>query len=229
LFSSERLGRSNVTVELDISCDGFEVRPAKPGDAKAVRMLLPKLAGTAASLVAVDGRHQRVIGAAVATRAFRRQPLAGPGIAVHVIESCRRRGVGSELVEQLDAWGQAAGASALYGAQRVDLDSDEMRGWQALGFTVCETVEQHVLPFSQFEPKLAPIVDRLRERGRIPPTAQIIPLFQADLPQVLQLHLDNMGGDRGDRFWELRRRPLAKPGHHRRMRISSCVLQDAVC
>jgi hypothetical protein len=92
----------------------------------------------------------------------------------------------------------------LYGAQRVELDGDEMRGWQALGFTACETVEQHLLPLSQFEPTLVPLVERLRKRGRFPATAEIIPLYQADLPTVLQLHLDNMGGDRGELYRKLR-------------------------
>jgi GNAT superfamily N-acetyltransferase len=190
--------------EFDISSGGFVIRTAGPADAKAVRMLLPGLAAAAVRLVAVDCRQQLVIGAAAATRDFRRQPHAGPGVAVHVIEPCRRRGVGSRLLSELAAAVQASGATALYAAQRVDLASDDMRGWQALGFTACETVEHHLLPLAQFEPMLAPLVERLHERGRIPATAQIIPLYQADLPGVLQLHLENMGGDRGDLDRKLR-------------------------
>jgi GNAT superfamily N-acetyltransferase len=193
-----------VAVEFDISRDGFAIRAAEPRDAKALRMLVPGMVGAAVNLVAIDGRHQRVIGAAAATRAFRREPLAGPGVAVHVIEPCRGNGMGAALIAQLAAWAKAAGSSALYGAQRADLDSDEMRGWQSLGFVPCETVEYHSLALCQFEPKLAPIVDRLRARGRIPATAQIIPLYEADLPGVLQLHLDSMGGDRGALYRKLR-------------------------
>jgi hypothetical protein len=167
-------------------------------------MLLPGMESAAARFVAVDGRHKLVIGAAAATRTLRLTPLVGPGALVHVIEPCRRQGVGSLLISELAATARAAGSAALYGAQRVDLGGDAMRGWQALGFTACETVEQHLLPLSQFEPMLVPLVERLRERGRIPASAHIIPLYQAHLPGVLQLHLDNMGGDRGELYRKLR-------------------------
>ena len=79
-----------------------------------------------------------------------------------------------------------------------------MRGWTWLGFAACETVEQHTLPLTQFESQLAPLVDRMRERRRIPAHAQIIPLYHANLPAVLRLHLDNMGGDRGQLYRKLR-------------------------
>jgi N-acetylglutamate synthase-like GNAT family acetyltransferase len=185
-------------VNFDIAGSGYSIRPARPGDAKALRMLLPPMTRTAVNLVAVDNQHQLVIGAAAATRAQRPQPLVGPGIAVHVIDPCRRHGIGKDLVDRLALAARSAGAKALYSAKRVELDSDEMRGWRGLGFTTCETVEQHRLPLQRLEPQLEPLIDRIRQRGRMPPTARIIPLYQADLSAVLQLHLDNMGGDRGD-------------------------------
>jgi hypothetical protein len=158
----------------------------------------------AVSLAAVDARSKLVIGGAMATRAFRQRPLIGPGVAVHVIEPCRRHGIGKSLVAALVASIERAGATAIYAAKRVELNSPEMQGWTWLRFTVCETVEQHLLPLAQFEPQLAPVVERIRESGRIPATARIIPLYQANLPAVLRLHLDNMGGDRGELYRRLR-------------------------
>jgi GNAT superfamily N-acetyltransferase len=203
-FGRGPIWRINVPVEFDIPSSGYAVRPAGPTDAKALRMLLPGIRDTAVSFVAIDGRHQLVVGAATATQIFRQQPLIGPGIAVHVIEPCRRHGIGKNLIAVLSVAAERNGATALYGTKRVDLDSLEMRGWRWLRFVVCETVERHSLTLTQFEPQLAPLVDRMRERGRIPANAQIIPLYQANLPAVLRLHLDTMGGDRGQLYRKLR-------------------------
>lgn len=169
-------------------------------------MLLPELHGAAVTFVAVDNEHQLVIGAAAATRSVRLQPLTGPGIAVHVIPPCRRHGAAKNLLIHLEQAAQRAGANALYAAKRVEHSSNEMRGWQWLGFEPCETVEEHVLPITQIASRLGPVVDRLRTQGRIPTTARVIPLYQADLAAVLQLHLDHMGGDRGELYRKLRGR-----------------------
>jgi hypothetical protein len=167
-------------------------------------MLLPDFRDADLKLVAVDGRHGLVIGGAAATATFRRKPLTGPGIGIHVIEPCRRNGVGTGLLQHLAGAAQATGAQALYGGKRVELDSEELRRWQRLGFTPCATVEEHLLPLEQFEPRLGPLVERMCRAGRIPADARIIPLYQANPAAVLQLHLDHMGGDRGDLYRKLR-------------------------
>ena len=168
-------------------------------------MLLPELRHGAEHFVAVDGQHQLVIGAAAATRSCRTQPLTGPGVALAVIEPCRRQGIATGLLTHLEnAAQQTFDASALYAAKRVEQDSAEMQGWQWLGFTPVDTVEEHVLPIEQFELRLGPLVDRMRAKGRIPPNARIVPLYQADAAAVLQFHLDQMGGDRGVLYRKLR-------------------------
>jgi GNAT superfamily N-acetyltransferase len=193
-----------VATQFDIAGGKFSIRPAADADAKAVRMLVPELRDVAAAFVAVDQAHGLVIGAAAATRLARRQPLVGPGVAVHVIEPCRGQGIGAALVRQLGTAVRRAGAAALYTARRALEGSDEMRGWMTLGFVPCETVREHMLPLDQFEPLLAPLLARMRERGRIPPAARITPLYQANLPAVLQLHLDHLGGNRGELYRKLR-------------------------
>jgi N-acetylglutamate synthase-like GNAT family acetyltransferase len=187
-----------VTIAFDISHNGFLIRRAEQSEAQAVRMLIPELRDTAAAFVALDGMHKLVVGAAVMTRSARRQPLVGPGIAVHVIVPCRSHGIAKSLVGHLAAAAQAAGYQALFSARRVVDGSAESGAWQRLGFTPCETVQEHVLPLEQFEPRIAPLVDHLRQRGRIPTSARIIPLYQANHAAVLQLHLDHLGGDRDD-------------------------------
>jgi hypothetical protein len=71
----------------------------------------------------------------------------------------------------------------------------EAREWSWLGFSPCETVEYHELPLDQFEPRLAPLCERLREQRRIPESAQIVPLYEVDLAAVAQLHVAQLGGD----------------------------------
>src|SRR4051812_48378284 len=187
------------TMDTDFPCSRKTIRPGMPADAKAIRMLIPELHEPSVCFVATDDAS-RVIGAAGATRTSRPRPPVGPGIALHVIEPCRRQGIGRRLLQQLERAAQSEGAHALYGASRVEQGSDAMCGWQWLGFTPCETVETQRLPLDQFEPRLAPLVERMQNQNRIPTAARIVPLYEANKGAVLNLHLDNLGGDRADLY-----------------------------
>jgi hypothetical protein len=90
---------------------------------------------------------------------------------------------------------RSRGALALYAVQKADTSGEEAREWSWLGFSPCETVEYHELPLDQFEPRLAPLCERLRKQGRIPTSAKIVPLYEADLEAVMRLHLAQLGGD----------------------------------
>jgi GNAT superfamily N-acetyltransferase len=186
-----------VTLSFNIELSGFSIRPAAAIDRTACRMLLGEFPEPSDRFVAVDGAQGLVVAAAGAAHALRTAPLVGPGVAVQVIEPCRRRRIATALVEALAEAARQRRAEALYSAQRVEFDGDAFRAWLGLGFDVCETVEQHELPLDQFVPRLAPLVEQLRQRGRIPPDARIVPLYAADPTAVLQLHLDHMGGDHG--------------------------------
>ena len=193
-----------MAISFHIARTGFAIRAAEPADAKAVRMLLPGVPEECDRLVAVDGERQLVIGAAAATRVPRRAPVVGPGVAIHVIPPCRRCGVGGALLEELEQLARRRGAKALYAAQRVELDSAEMESWQWLGFSICETVEEHELPVANFDPALGPLLERMERQGRIPAEARMIPLYAADAAGVVQLHLDNLGGDADDLLKRIR-------------------------
>ena len=82
-------------------------------------MLLPQMRDARAAFVAVDQMHGLVIGAAAATRSARRSPAIGPGVAVHVIEPCRGKAVGTTLIRHLEAAVLRAGGAALYAARRA--------------------------------------------------------------------------------------------------------------
>ena len=217
-------------LELNIPQSGFIVRASTPADARACRMLLPQLPSEGDWFVAEDGERGLVVGAAAATLVPRATPLVGPGVAVEVIEPCRRSGVGRALVAELVRAARRRQWQALYSAQRAEFEGDEYRAWQRLGFGVCETVEEHELPLDEFVPLLAPLVARLRERGRIPADARIVPLYAASAAAVLQLHLDHMGGDRGSLSERLRGQgPAAFHPRYSRVllvgdRVAGCIL-----
>lgn len=188
---------------LEASC--LSIRTATVADYRAVRMLLPNEAQSLGHcLVAEVGSPLRIVGAAAVTSAIRPKPLPGPGVAVHVIPPSRRRGIARNLVGQLVHWTQAAGFGALYATQKVDQDSEAMHAWRSLGFVPCETVRHHELPLAQFEVQLAPLWERMRNRGKIPSSAKIIPLCDADIQAVARLHLAVLGGDATDLLQKLR-------------------------
>jgi GNAT superfamily N-acetyltransferase len=185
----------------NISKCGFAIRAAEARDSKALRMLLPELRNGLQSFVAIDGEHQVAIGAAAITQSCRTTPVVGPGVAFEVIAPCRRHGIATALLEHLErVAAQAFRAEALYATTRVEPESAESQGWQWLGFQPLDTVESHNLPTSSIEAKLGPLVDRMRSKGRVPANACIIPLYEANAAAVLQLHLDQMGGERRDLY-----------------------------
>ena len=176
----------------------FTIAAARPADAKACRMLLPLAVPESRFVVAHESEAGLVIGAAAITNQCRPAPLPGPGALIHVIPPHRRQGVGSALCRALVEVVRGQGMAALYAAQKVEAGGSEAEGWRRLGFTPCETVQEHQMPLDQFVPRLEPLVDWFHQQGRIPGDARIIPLHAADRGRVLQLHLDHLGGDRDD-------------------------------
>lgn len=183
----------------------FSIRPAGVSDARAVRMLLPaESSALSYCLIAESGDPPQIIGAAGITQVLRPRPLAGPGVAVHVIPPYRRHGVAGELIQKVAQYAAESGAQAIYATQKVDSNSEEQQAWEALGFSVCETVLHHELPLIEFEVQLTPLLNRMQERGKIPASAKIIPLCDADIEAVLRLHLEELGGDPADLRKKLR-------------------------
>lgn len=174
----------------------FSTRAAFARDARAVRMLLSSTTDIFAHMMVAEcGSPPQIVAAGALTKSKRPKPLIGPGVTLQVIAPRRRNGIARTLLGQLTVLAQEEGAQALYASQKVDAESEAMRAWSALGFIPCETVEHHELPVDEFEPQLAPLCERMRQRGKIPDSAQIIPLFAADTSQVLKLHLATLGGN----------------------------------
>jgi N-acetylglutamate synthase-like GNAT family acetyltransferase len=187
--------------EFQIARDQLNIRRAVESDRRAVRMLLPQIREPASCFVAVAGDRPAVIGAAAATASNRTTPAIGPGVAVEVIEPCRQRGIARALLERLESdVAQLTGATALFAAQRVERGSESAAAWAGLGFSSIESVEEHQLPTAGFEESLGTLIERMHAKGKIPTTACIVPLYRANAAAVLQLHIDQLGGDRGELY-----------------------------
>jgi len=165
-------------------------------------MLLPGLADVCDGFVAIERETGLVVGAAGVTQSVRPQSPRGPGVGLHVIEPARGKGIGRQLLSAIESVASARAAEAIFAAHRVELGTVAESDWIRLGFSSHETVETQRLPLAQFEPRLGPLLGRMHDR--IPASARIIPLYRANLPGVLTLHLDCMGGDRGDVYRRLR-------------------------
>ncbi len=224
-----------MTVLFDIPQTGFAIRAADARDSPALRMLLPDLRNGSAYFVAVDGRNQLPIGAAALSASCRTEPIVGPGIAIEVIEPCRRQGIATALLNHLErAAAQVFDAKALYAARRVERDSEFAQRWRWLGFMPVASVEDHDLPTEGFEEELTPLFERMRAKGRIPAEASIVPLYEANAAAVLQLHLDQMGGDRGELYRKIRGQGAGAfhPRYSRVLivdgRVKGCILAHRV-
>ena len=180
----------------DVQRDGFSVRAATRDDAKACRMLLPRMAGQAMFLVGVDGAHGLVVAAAAVTHSRRHKPPTGPGIEIHVIPSCRGAGLGTSLLAHLADYARRCGDEMLYASHKVDVESDEFQGWRRLQFEPVETVQHHELMIDALIPRLLAAVTSLKRSGQVPDGARIVPLYAADREAVLDLHTSHLGGDR---------------------------------
>jgi hypothetical protein len=125
-------------------------------------------------------------------------------------------------------------ARALYAASRVEDGSEAVQGWRWLGFEPIEKVEDHELPTAGFDLELSPLIDRMRARGRIPADARIVPLYEANAGAVLQLHLDQLGGDRGELYRKIRGQGAGAfhPRYSRVLlvdeRVKGCILAHRV-
>lgn len=193
-----------VPLDLSLEAGEFVIRPPNRSEAKAFRMILPLAKEPAVALVAVIGAVERVVAAAALTRTPRPKPPVGPGVAIHVIAPCRRKGIGSALVDALKQAARQQQADALYATQRVEQGGPEDQGWRWLGFRPIETVVYHELPLAGIEPRLGPLFTWMKQQGSVPDGAEIISLCDADHDAIADLHVQVMGGQRAALMRRLR-------------------------
>ena len=188
----------------DVTDLGFLIRRPTLAEMRACRMLLPRAtsAGQRSQLhVAVSHDNERVIGAAgLGPDSALDSAAGGRGrrwlVDLRVIVPARRRGVGRALMRRLVEQATGHGIPALYAWQWVEPEGDALRAWAALGFSPCQRQMEFEADLARCHDVLLPLYTRVREDGWIPPTAQIVPLADADHDAVARLYLRCLGGTR---------------------------------
>jgi hypothetical protein len=92
------------------------------------------------------------------------------------------------------AQASAHGVPALYAWEWVLPDADAARAWVALGFTPCQRRLEFEADLRQAHATLRPLYEKIVEENWIPAGARIVPLREADLAAVAELHARYLGG-----------------------------------
>ncbi len=193
-------GRAGHDMASDPEAATWAIRPARPDERPAVRLLLPRAVHFGADVrtwVAADAAG-RVAGAVAVTRRHQPSPAAGPRVAVHVVPPARRSGVGGALVGAAAAAARAGGADALHAWDLIPSGSEAHVAWGRLGFTRSPEVVEARGDVLQLRDLLRPVYAALVARGTIPADAAVVPLADADPYRVADLHVAHLGGSAAD-------------------------------
>lgn len=176
------------------------IRPAAPAERRACRMLLPQAAGVAQRCqwyVALDGSEQRVVGAAALGLDARVEELNRRWQTdLRVIVPFRGRGIGRALLDHVVEQAVRHGISALHTWEWVEPDREAAQAWAAYGFAPCQRRMEYEADLARAYATLLPFYERAREEDWIPTAARIIPLADADIDAVAELHTRCLGGTR---------------------------------
>jgi GNAT superfamily N-acetyltransferase len=175
----------------------IRIAAAEGIDRRACRMLLPDkpgVVGWSQLLVAKDAATGAILGAAKGMPVRMESGQFQLRIAVHVPKPFRRRGVATALIDHLagDAREQRCGSLA------VLLEPEDRDGalpfLNARGF---QPVDQ-MTTFEASVERMAALLFKQRrwliDRGRIPAAARIVPLSEAPIEAVAELHASSIGG-----------------------------------
>jgi GNAT superfamily N-acetyltransferase len=166
-------------------------------DRRACRMLLPDkpgVVGWSQMLVAKDAATGAILGAAKGMPVRMESGQFQLRIAVHVPKPFRRRGVATALVDHLAGHAREQGFQSL----AVLLEPGDRDGaLPFLGARGFQTVDRMTTFEARVERMAAWLFERRRwllERGEIPGSAVIVPLREAPIQPVADLHARSIGG-----------------------------------
>ena len=166
-------------------------------DRRACRMLLPDkpgVVGWSQLLVAKDAATESILGAAKGMPVRMASDQFQFRIAVHVPKPFRRRGVATALVDHLAGHAREQQFRSL----AVLLDpGDRDAALPFLGARGFQTVDRMTTFEARVERMAAWLFERRRwllDRGEIPVTAELVPLSEASIQPVAELHARSFGG-----------------------------------
>jgi GNAT superfamily N-acetyltransferase len=183
-------------VRLDPATPSF--RPALDAERQACRMLLPDTscwAWPAEYLVAMGDSPRQLLGALAFTPTLQ---AGRPSwfVALRVIRTHRRQGIGLRLMETLVDRARSGGVPTLLSHVEAGSNPDAADFLEAAGFRPARsmTTFEGEIDLDRYEAVYRPICDRLEARGKVPTDLRIVGLKEAPLGQVSLLYAGNLGG-----------------------------------
>ena len=166
-------------------------------DRRACRMLLPDTPGAVGwsqLLVAKDAETGSILGAAKGMPVRAESGRFDLRIAIHVPKPYRRRGVATALLDHLAAQARKDSAGTVVGLLEPQERDEALPFFTSRGF---RSVDRMTTFESRVEVMAAWLFERLawlRERGEIPESAKIVPLCEAPIGPVAELHARAIAG-----------------------------------
>ena len=151
----------------------FSIAPADETALPACFALLPALATREALVFAARDSDGRLAGAGGLAWKSWNHPPGFPGW-VHVLPDSRGRGIGRALAETLKRAVEFEPTPAIWAVEPIDAGSDAARFAAACGFARVRSQLYFDTDAPRFLEMTGGIVDRLRQRGRIPAGARLI-------------------------------------------------------
>lgn len=166
-------------------------------DRRACRMVLPDTPGAVGwsqLLVAKDGETGSIFGAAKGMPVRTESGVFDFRIALHVPKPFRRQCVATALLDECCAYARRARFGAVVGLLEPQERDDALPFFTSRGF---RSVDRMTTFKSRIEIMAAWLFERLawlRERGEIPESARIVPLREAPIWPVAELHARAIAG-----------------------------------
>lgn len=172
------------------------VRIPVGAEQQACRMLLPAMAADPLWTdfrIATEGTPPRVAGAVAATPVIDTDGSVALRIALRVPRPLRRQGLGRAIIEAVASEARSRVARLLV---RLDGDTNPA-AWPFLAACGFELAERQVFlaaDYSLARGRLLALYARLQARGAIPASARVVPLGEAPLAPLVELHVALVGG-----------------------------------
>lgn len=164
----------------------FSIERASDAALPACLALLPALATRDALVFAARDGDGRLAGAGGLTWRSWNHPPGFPGWA-HVLPDCRRRGIGRALVETLKRAVRFEPPAAIWVVEPVDAGTGAALFAEACGFTRARSQLYFDADATRFLEMTGGIVDRLRQRGRIPAGARLVGIDQVPASEIARM------------------------------------------
>jgi GNAT superfamily N-acetyltransferase len=180
-----------------IPASGWKIRAPLPHERMACWMLLTQVDPGAQDLqllVALDESGERIIGAAALACDTRPPDLERWYVDIHVIPPYRLKGVAAALLTRLIAMADRHGIPALDTWGWSEEGSPAANAWEKLGFSVAQQKYEFFGTVQSIIDGTKALHELSVQRGRIPASARLIPLKDADKLAVARLHARHLGG-----------------------------------